>query len=98
MASGVSHFSAKSPRGILSAPSSTKLLKIKLSSRCETASVPIRGSKLVGIVSIKKLTTPGSVLKVREQEESKNATEKMKVKDIKEALETKETILRAIIP
>src|SRR6202041_3764779 len=37
-----------------------KLLKIKSCICCEKASVPMRGSRFVGIVSIKKLNVPGS--------------------------------------
>src|SRR6202521_3302308 len=57
--------------------------------RCETASVPIRGSKFVGIDSTRKLTTPGSVLTVREQDESESRRRR-EVKDVKEAKEVKE--------
>lgn len=59
--------------------------------RCDTASVPIRGSKLVGIDSIRKLTAPGSVVTVREQDEIASARKsRREVKKIEEAKEVRE--------
>src|SRR5580658_7567251 len=49
----------------------------------------MRGSKFVGIDSIRKLTTPGSVWTVREQEESRRRKER-EGKEAKEVREEKE--------
>src|SRR5579863_3936067 len=59
----------------------------------------MRGSRLVGIDSIRKLTTPGSVRTVREQEESRRR-KKREVKEVKEAKEEKErqTLPRTFCP
>src|SRR5258705_9414610 len=57
-------------------------------------SVPIRGSRFVGIDSIKKLTTPGSVGAERVQEES-TRTRRREVKEIKEIKEVKENPRRS---
>src|SRR5579864_2408241 len=50
-------------------------------------SVPIRGSKFVGMDSIRKLTTPGSVGTERVQEQSEKKREAKETKDIKEMKE-----------
>src|SRR5690242_20344802 len=47
-------------------------------------SVPIRGSRLVGMDSIRKFTTPGSVGTERVQEQSEKKREAKGIKDIKE--------------
>jgi hypothetical protein len=64
---------------------------MRLSILSDGPSVPIRGSKFVGIDSIRKLTTPGSVPALREQEESESARRSSrKGKDLKEVEEIKE--------
>src|ERR1019366_1648723 len=89
--SGISHRSARSPRGILCASSSTRLSNIRLSILSDGPSLPIRGSRFVGIDSMRKLTTPGSVATEREQEESaRSAMSSREAKEIEEAKEVKE--------
>src|SRR5579864_6403375 len=62
---------------------------MRLSILSDCPSVPILGSKFVGIDSIRKLTTPGSVATVREQDESESERRR-EVKDVREAKEAKE--------
>src|SRR5579864_8180884 len=89
--SGISQVSARSPCGILRVSSSTRLSKIRLSILSDGPSVPIRGSKFVGIDSIRKLTTPGSVATLRKQEEIESAKRsKREAKEVEEVKEVKE--------
>src|SRR3981189_3381275 len=89
----MSQVSARSPCGFLCASSSTRLSKIRPSILSDWPSLPIRGSRLVGIDSITKLTTPGSVATVRAQEERKRSEDsRREVKDIKEVKDLAERI------
>src|ERR1700680_1462325 len=90
----MSHVSAKSPCGFLCVSSSTRLSNIRPSIRSDCPSLPILGSRLVGMDSIRKLTTPGSVAMVREQEERRKIEERRRevkeAKEVKDAEEVKE--------
>src|ERR1700738_496456 len=61
----------------------------------EGPSVPLRGSRFVGIDSIKKLTTPGSVGTERVQEDSAR-TRIREVNEIEDSKEVKEKTARSI--
>src|ERR1700739_1728836 len=68
-----------------------RLSKIRPSILSDCASVPSRGSKLTGMLSIRKLATPGSVGESCEQEASaRSATRNREVREIEETKDVEE--------